>query len=69
MREISLFALKGSREFGERVAEHLGRYIDAGANYLILAPFMPPQKRLEHLERLAMEVLPQLGRITPPQII
>jgi probable F420-dependent oxidoreductase len=53
----------------DRIAEHLARYIEAGTNHLVLAPVMPAQKRRQHLERLAMDVLPQLGRITPPQII
>jgi probable F420-dependent oxidoreductase len=52
-----------------RIAEYLSKYIEAGTNYLILAPIMPPEKRIEHLERLAKEVVPELNKIKPKQII
>lgn len=53
----------------ERVKDHLAKYIEAGCNYLILAPIMPPDDRRDHLERLANEVLPDLRAMTPKAII
>lgn len=52
-----------------RIVDYLAKYIEAGTNYLILAPIMPPDRRREHLERLASEVVPELERITPHQVI
>lgn len=49
----------------DRVTEYLARYIEAGANYLILAPIMPPDSRRTHLERIATEVLPSLEALEP----
>jgi len=53
----------------ERVTDYLAKYIEAGCNYLILAPIMPPEKREEHLERLAHEVMPELNKIEPTRVI
>jgi probable F420-dependent oxidoreductase len=47
----------------QRVIDYLAKYIEAGANYLILAPIMPPDQRRPHLERLAREVVPALEKI------
>jgi len=44
----------------EAVIDYLAKYIEAGVNYFILAPIMPPEKRREHLESLATKVLPAL---------
>jgi len=44
----------------EAVVDYLAKYIEAGVNYFILAPIMPPEKRREHLESLATKVLPAL---------
>lgn len=52
-----------------RIIEYLAKYIEAGANYLILAPIMSPEKRIEHLERLAREVVPALDKIAPGRIL
>ena len=52
-----------------RIIEYLARYIEAGANYLILAPIMPPDKRIEHLDRLARDVVPALDKIEPGKIL
>lgn len=52
-----------------RIIEYLAKYIEAGANYLILAPIMPPEKRIEHFERLARDVVPALDKIQPAKII
>ena len=52
----------------ERVKDYLARYIEAGCNYIILAPIMPPDNRRAHLERLAHEVLPDLNKIEPLKI-
>jgi alkanesulfonate monooxygenase SsuD/methylene tetrahydromethanopterin reductase-like flavin-dependent oxidoreductase (luciferase family) len=53
----------------QKVKEYLAKYIEAGCNYLILAPIMPPGDRRRHLERLAAEVLPDLRAMTPTQIV
>lgn len=52
-----------------RVIDYLARYIEAGTNYLILAPIMPPERRIEHLERLARDVVPALNRIQPGKVV
>ena len=53
----------------ERVTEYLARFIDAGVNYFILAPIMPPTDRRTHLERLARDVVPALEKMTPGRIL
>lgn len=53
----------------EKVKDYLARYIEAGCNYMILAPIMPPEKRRSHLERLANEVLPDLAKMEPTRIV
>jgi probable F420-dependent oxidoreductase len=53
----------------ERVAERLAEFIDAGVNYFILAPIMPPAERSQHLQRMAEEVLPALEKMTPGKIL
>ena len=53
----------------ERVADYLRQYIEAGANYLILAPIMPPDDRRNHLERLAEHVLPVLKSTEPGKVL
>jgi len=53
----------------DMIVEYLQKYIEAGTNYLILAPIMPPEKRIEHLERLSKNIMPRLNKLTPTQII
>ncbi len=53
----------------QRVAEYLTQYIEAGVNYMILAPIMPPNDREAHLERLATHVLPLLKSMEPGRVI
>jgi alkanesulfonate monooxygenase SsuD/methylene tetrahydromethanopterin reductase-like flavin-dependent oxidoreductase (luciferase family) len=53
----------------EKVIEYLSKYVEAGTNYLILAPIMPPERRVEHLERIAKEVVPALNKISPRSIV
>jgi probable F420-dependent oxidoreductase len=53
----------------QRVKDYLANYIEAGCNYIILAPIMPKDKRREHLERIAQEVVPDLEKLTPTQIV
>lgn len=49
----------------DKVKDYLAKYIEAGCNYLILAPIMPSDQRRAHLERLANEVVPDLNKLTP----
>lgn len=53
----------------DMIVDYLAKYIDAGTNYLILAPIMPPEKRIQHLERLATNIMPRLNKLAPKQII
>ena len=53
----------------ERVKVYLSKYIEAGCNYFILAPIMPPDKRRQHLERYAAEVIPELSKLEPRRIV
>ena len=52
-----------------KVIDNLSEFIAAGANYLILAPIMPPNARDEHMERLAREVVPHLGKVPVGRVI
>lgn len=52
-----------------KVVDDLAAYIEAGVNYFILAPIMPPDSRREHLQRLAQEVIPSLEKIVPGRIL
>ena len=52
-----------------RVAEFLQDFIEAGANYLILAPIIPPENRREHLERFSEHVLPVLKNMEPGKVL
>lgn len=53
----------------ERIIDFLTPYIEAGVNYFILAPVMPPEERRTHLERIAGEVLPALEKTEPGQVL
>ena len=53
----------------ERIIEKLTEFIDAGVNYFILAPVMPPDRRREHIERMANEVVPVLEKMEPGKVI
>ena len=50
-------------------ADYLAEFVEAGANYFILAPIMPPDKRRAHLQRLAEEVMPLLDKVEPGRVI
>ncbi len=53
----------------ERIVEYLKDYVDAGANYLILAPIMPLDERHAQLEKLGTEVLPALQAMEPGKVL
>ena len=53
----------------ERMIEYLSGFVDAGVNYFILAPIMPSDRRREHLERMASEVLPALEKMVPAPVV
>ena len=53
----------------ERIVEYLKDYVDAGANYLILAPIMPLDERHGQLEKLGTEVLPALQAMEPAKVL
>ena len=48
----------------EDIIESLSNYVDAGATSLVVALVMPPEERLEYVERFANEILPALKRPT-----
>ena len=52
----------------QRMIDYLAGFIEAGVNYFILAPIMPPDRRREHLERMASEVLPALEKMEPAAV-
>ncbi len=52
----------------DRIIEMLAKFVDAGVNYFIMAPIMPPNNRCAHLERLASEVLPELKKMEPGRV-
>lgn len=47
----------------DRIIEHLGQYVDAGANHVIVALVMPPEERMDHVAKLASEILPELQKM------
>lgn len=47
----------------QKVVDALSAFIEAGVNYLILAPITPPEERDEHLERLSRQVIPHLEKV------
>ena len=51
-----------------RVVDYLAQYVEAGVNYFVLAPVMPPNRRRAHLEALASGVLPVLRTMEPAPI-
>lgn len=53
----------------ERIADYLASYVEAGVNYFILAPIMPPDSRRAHMERIAEEVMPALEKMEPGRIL
>lgn len=53
----------------QKVVDYLADFIAAGANYLILAPIMPPDRRTEHLERIARDVVPALEKVQPGKVL
>ena len=53
----------------ERIVEYLKDYVEAGANYLILAPIMPPDERRAQLEQSGTEVLPALQAMEPGKVL
>lgn len=52
----------------DRIIETLAKFVEAGVNYFIMAPIMPPANRRDHLERLATEVLPELEKLEPGKV-
>ena len=47
----------------DQVVEALAKYVDAGANNIIIGLVMPPEERLGYVDRLAKEVLPELRKL------
>lgn len=47
----------------ERIIEHLGQYVEAGANHIIIGLVMPPEQRMDHVAKLATEILPELQKM------
>ena len=47
----------------KRIIEALARYVEAGANKLIVALVMPPEERLDYVEKFASEILPELQKM------
>ena len=62
-----MYTAKRSRESFLRIKE-MADFVDAGANYLILAPIMPPGERRGHLERLST-ILTTLQAAEPGKVL
>lgn len=52
-----------------RIAETISKYIEAGANNILIGLTMPEDRRQEYTERFAKEVLPELRKLTPGKIL
>ena len=48
----------------DQIVEHLGRYVEAGANHVIIALVMPPEERMDYVGKFADEILPRLQAMT-----
>ncbi|MGH1484078.1 MAG: LLM class flavin-dependent oxidoreductase [Geminicoccales bacterium] len=44
----------------DRIIEMLGAYVEAGANNIIIGLVMPPEERMDYVEKFAAEILPAL---------
>ncbi len=44
----------------DMIVEHLARYVEAGANHVIIALVMPPEERMDYVGKFADEILPRL---------
>lgn len=44
----------------EKIIEELAKYVEAGTNHLIVAMVMPPEERIDYVERFAENILPAL---------
>ncbi len=44
----------------DRIIETLGAYVEAGANNIIVGLVMPPEERMDYVEKFAAEILPSL---------
>lgn len=49
----------------EKIIEDLGRYVEAGANRLIVGLVMPEAERVANVEKFARDILPSLQQMTP----
>ncbi len=47
----------------QRIIENLESYVKAGANKLIVALIMPPEERMDYVERFATNILPELQKM------
>jgi len=47
----------------DRILRVLEEYVSAGANKIIVALVMPPEERMEYVERFATEILPELQKM------
>ena len=48
----------------DKIIEDLGRYVEAGANRIIVGLVMPEEERIDYLEKFASEILPALQKMT-----
>jgi probable F420-dependent oxidoreductase len=44
----------------DRIIETLGEYVSAGANHVIVGLVMPPEERMDYVEKFAADILPAL---------
>ena len=47
----------------QRIIDTLARYVDAGANHIIVGLVMPPEERIAYVEKFASEILPALQKM------
>jgi probable F420-dependent oxidoreductase len=47
----------------EQIIESLASYISAGATKIVIALVMPPEQRLEYVNKFATEILPELRKL------
>ncbi len=52
----------------DRIVEQLGQYVQAGANHIVIALVMPPEERMDYVNKCAAEILPHLQEMTANRV-
>lgn len=48
----------------DKIVEDLSRYVEAGSNHVIISLVMPPEERMDYVNKCAAEIMPRLQQMT-----